>query len=199
MPFESADQVVTQAVSWLWENRIPLDKLLILDGDPDLGKSLVVLDLCARLSTGRPFPDGRPGSGPANALVLSAEDTPSDTIVPRLHRLGADLGRVFVWERERDDEDYYDVADLQPTNHDLEAFGSVRDHERRASGRKKKGLSLMVRIVRLVVVEATTNRIRMLGSLRASKQCLECHRGHYGALLGAFSYELLRDPRKPTE
>ncbi|MBV8431056.1 MAG: AAA family ATPase [Solirubrobacterales bacterium] len=106
MPFESADQVVAQAVSWLWENRIPLGKLLILDGDPDLGKSLVVLDLCARLSTGRPFPDGRPGSGPANALVLSAEDTPSDTIVPRLHRLGADLGRVFVWERERDDEDW---------------------------------------------------------------------------------------------
>jgi hypothetical protein len=91
-------------VSWLWPDCIPLGKLVILDGDPDLGKSLLALDLCARLSTGRPFPDGRPGPGPANALVLSAEDNPADTIVPRLVRLGADTGRVAVWQREGDDE-----------------------------------------------------------------------------------------------
>jgi hypothetical protein len=34
----------------------------------------------------------------------------------------------------------------------------------------------------------------MLGSLRAQKQCLECHRVPHGSLLGAFSYELRRDP-----
>src|SRR5207248_10338898 len=104
MPITSAGQVVSQAVSWLWPDRLPLGKLLLLDGDPDLGKSMIALDLCARLSTGRPFPDGRPGPGPANSLVLSAEDTAHDTIVPRLGRLGADLGRVAVWQRERDDE-----------------------------------------------------------------------------------------------
>jgi hypothetical protein len=106
MPITPADQVVAHSVTWLWPNRMPLGKLCILDGDPDLGKSLLALDLCARLSTGRPFPDGRPSPGPANALVLSAEDTAADTIVPRLHRLGADLQRVFVWQRERDDEDW---------------------------------------------------------------------------------------------
>src|SRR6516165_4581461 len=106
MPVKPADQVTAQAVSWLWHRRIPLGKLLILDGDPDLGKSLIALDLCARLSTGRPFPDGQPGPGPANALVLSAEDTAADTVVPRLQRLGADMRRVAVWNRERDDEDW---------------------------------------------------------------------------------------------
>lgn len=45
-----------------------------------------------------------------------------------------------------------------------------------------------------LVTEATTNRIRMLGSLRAGKQCLDCHRAERGELLGTFSYELLRDP-----
>ena len=35
----------------------------------------------------------------------------------------------------------------------------------------------------------------MLGSLRATKECLQCHRVEHGALLGAFSYELLRDPQ----
>jgi hypothetical protein len=103
MSVKPARQVVAQPVSYLWPERLPEGKLVLLDGDPDLGKSLIALDLCARLSTGRPFPDGRPSPGPANALVLSAEDTASDTIVPRLERLGADLDRVFVWQREGDE------------------------------------------------------------------------------------------------
>src|SRR5258708_6123654 len=106
MPVKPAKQVVGQAVSWLWPDRIPLGKLVLLDGDPDLGKSLILLDLCARLSTGRPFPDGRTGPGPGNALVLSAEDNAADTIVPRLARLGADPERVFVWERASDGEEW---------------------------------------------------------------------------------------------
>ncbi len=42
---------------------------------------------------------------------------------------------------------------------------------------------------------ATPNRIRMLGALRASTQCLECHSVREGDLLGALSYELVRTPR----
>ena len=106
MPLTPANQVVARPVSWLWPECLPQGKLLILDGDPDLGKSLLALDLCARLSTGRPFPDGRPGPGPANAVVLSAEDNAADTIMPRLVQLGADTKRVVVWQRERDDEDW---------------------------------------------------------------------------------------------
>lgn len=44
----------------------------------------------------------------------------------------------------------------------------------------------------------TTNdssQILMVGSLRAAKQCLECHSGGRGKLLGAFSYRLERHPR----
>jgi hypothetical protein len=42
--------------------------------------------------------------------------------------------------------------------------------------------------------DATLNRIRMVGSLRARTECLDCHHGERGQLLGAFSYEILRDP-----
>jgi hypothetical protein len=44
-------------------------------------------------------------------------------------------------------------------------------------------------------------RIRAVGSLRAMRQCLECHEVERGALLGAFSYEFLRDPplRQPKK
>jgi hypothetical protein len=45
-----------------------------------------------------------------------------------------------------------------------------------------------------VVTDASLNRIRMLGSLRANKGCLECHTAQRGQLLGVFTYEILRDP-----
>jgi hypothetical protein len=73
-----------------------LGKLAVLDGDPELGKSLLTLDLCARLSTGRRWPDAQLGSAPAAALVLNGEDTGGDTVRPRLQVLAADLTRVFV-------------------------------------------------------------------------------------------------------
>jgi hypothetical protein len=106
MPITSANRVVAQPVSWLWPGRIPLGKLVILDGNPDLGKSLLALDWCARLSTGRPFPESTVVPEPASALVLSAEDAPQDTIVPRLERLGADMSQVFVWQSEREEEQW---------------------------------------------------------------------------------------------
>src|SRR5215831_7577883 len=100
MSVQPVSQLTPRPVSWLWPGRLALGKLAMFDGDPDLGKSLVTLDLCARLSTGRPFPDGSPSPGPANALVLNGEDSGEDTVRPRLHALGADLDRVFVYRSD---------------------------------------------------------------------------------------------------
>ncbi len=41
-----------------------------------------------------------------------------------------------------------------------------------------------------VVVKSEASEYRMLGSLRAAKQCLDCHGVQRGELLGAFSYSL---------
>jgi hypothetical protein len=82
-------------VRWLWEGRIPLGKITVLDGDPGVGKSTVTLTIAAKVSTGSPFPDGsRPE--PADVILLSAEDDIGDTIRPRLEAAGADLGRCWV-------------------------------------------------------------------------------------------------------
>ena len=91
-------QLTPSSMPWLWPYRMSLGKPAILDGDPGLGKSVLALDLCARLSTGRPWPDGSPSPGPANSLVLSAEDGLADTVRKRLKALGADMDRVFVLE-----------------------------------------------------------------------------------------------------
>ena len=96
MRLQRVNELTAESVAWLWTGRLALGKVAMLDGDPGLGKSLLALDLCARLSTGRPLPDGSPGPGVGNALVLNAEDGPQDTTRPRLEALGADLGRVFV-------------------------------------------------------------------------------------------------------
>jgi hypothetical protein len=42
-----------------------------------------------------------------------------------------------------------------------------------------------------LVIDDAPNRIRMVGSLRAGKGCLECHSVRRGELLGAFSYVLM--------
>jgi hypothetical protein len=99
---QSLAELATRPVDWLWANRLGRGKLAIFDGDPGLGKSLVTLDLGARITTGRPFPDGSPGHPPANVLIFQGEDTAEDVINPRLDSLGADRARVFQVHRHRD-------------------------------------------------------------------------------------------------
>jgi len=89
--------VASRAVRWLWPGRLPLGKLTVLDGDPGLGKSALTLDLAARVSAGRPMPDGvRELGGPRGVVLLSAEDGLEDTIRPRLEAASADLARVIA-------------------------------------------------------------------------------------------------------
>jgi hypothetical protein len=88
--------LVPRAVTWLWPSRFALGKIAVLDGDPGLGKSFLLVDWCARLSRGRNWPDGAAIPEPGNSLLLSAEDCPEDTIYRRLQDADADLGRVFL-------------------------------------------------------------------------------------------------------
>jgi len=90
-------------VSWLWPGRIPLGKLTILDGDPGLGKSTVMLDLAARVTTDRVAPDGaQMGSG--GVVILTAEDGLADTVRPRLDAMDGDAARVVALEAVRDQQ-----------------------------------------------------------------------------------------------
>jgi hypothetical protein len=85
-------------VRWLWPGRVAFGKLTVFDGDPDLGKSTITLDLSARISTGSSLPDGATLDGCGAVIILSAEDGIGDTIRPRLAAAGADLSLVTVLE-----------------------------------------------------------------------------------------------------
>jgi hypothetical protein len=91
-------EVRPEAVRWPWPGRIPLGKLTVVDGDPGLGKSTLLLALAARASRGQAMPDGSRGDldGAIGVVILSAEDGLADTIRPRLDAAGADTARVVA-------------------------------------------------------------------------------------------------------
>lgn len=80
---------------WFWRPRIPKGELTVLDGDPSVNKSSLLIDLAARVSTGREMPDGAAGTL-GGVLLLLAEDSLRKTVLQRLEAAGADLGRIAV-------------------------------------------------------------------------------------------------------
>jgi hypothetical protein len=88
-------EIATQKLHWLWEKRILLGKLTILDGDPGLGKSLITLDLAARVTTGGAMPDGTPGVL-GGVVLIALEDGVGDTIKPRLELAGGNPSRLLL-------------------------------------------------------------------------------------------------------
>lgn len=93
-PGTLCSDVKPEPVDWLWTHHIAAGALTVFDGDGGIGKSVLLLDLAARVTTGAAWPDGTPGGEPAGVVVCSGEDELANTVVPRLIAAGADLTRV---------------------------------------------------------------------------------------------------------
>ena len=83
-----------ETVGYLWPRVIPFGKLTIVLGDPGWGKSYVTVDVAARVSAGRPMPDGT-ATEEAPVLLVFCEDGAGDTVRPRLDASGADVRHVY--------------------------------------------------------------------------------------------------------
>ena len=93
----NATDIKPKALEWLWPDKIPVGKITLLTGKPDCGKTLVLCDLIAHVTTGSDWPDGSKNiHGPQQVLMASSEDDPVDTLVPRLLAAGADLSRIRI-------------------------------------------------------------------------------------------------------
>ncbi len=90
------DEVQPEVVRWLWHGRIPYAMLSLVEGEPDQGKSTVLLDLAARVTTGRPLPGDAEDEAraPGNVILWAPEDPAPQVIRPRLGAAEADLQRV---------------------------------------------------------------------------------------------------------
>lgn len=91
--------VQMRAIEWLWLGWIPKGYVTIFAGETGAGKSTVLADIAARVTTGDPWPGPRgiPGERrePGRVLWLGSEDGIEEMTVPRLTACGADLNNVI--------------------------------------------------------------------------------------------------------
>jgi RecA-family ATPase len=92
------DEIEAEPIRMLWDGVLPLGKLVLVDGDPDVGKSFMSLDLARRVMLGLEWPDGKPGGEPAGVILVGAEDDLRDTVLPRLEVMGADCSRIRAFQ-----------------------------------------------------------------------------------------------------
>ncbi len=92
----TAADVVPEHVEWLDCNRLPRGKLVLLDGDPGQGKSVLSCEWAARLSCGEPLTPGAAPPAAGNTLMLAVEDDWADTVRARLDAARADVERIHL-------------------------------------------------------------------------------------------------------
>jgi putative DNA primase/helicase len=86
--------VQAKAHTWIWPGHLVCGGLELLTGTPEIGKSQIQCQYIACATAGRAWPNGMPGIKPCRVIILTAEDTTDDTLVPRLMAAGANLALV---------------------------------------------------------------------------------------------------------
>ena len=104
--------------------------LSLVSGDPGLGKTAAVIDVSARVTTGRDFPDGSPCRRSGNVVFYSLEDSFAHTIVPRFIAAGGIPSRlklVGAMTRADGSEDILLLdRDLPRLREAIDVIGDVR-------------------------------------------------------------------------
>ena len=92
-------------VEMIWPGRLARGKQTALAGVGGIGKSQITTDIMSRITLGSAWPDAKEiladgwqaewtRAPRGNCIVLSAEDAPDDTILPRVMAAGGDPSRV---------------------------------------------------------------------------------------------------------
>jgi DNA repair protein RadA/Sms len=94
MKLRKLSRIVVTKVKFLWRPYFIANALNIVEGDPNVGKSYLLMYLVAILSCGGKLPDGTRLEA-SMVFYLSAEDDPGYTIRPRIEAMGGDASRIF--------------------------------------------------------------------------------------------------------
>lgn len=101
---QCAATIHPKSISWLWPGWLAKNKLHILAGTAGTGKTTIAISLAATISKGGSFPDGSK-SNQGSVLIWSGEDSPADTLVPRLMAADANLNKIhFIGDTTANNE-----------------------------------------------------------------------------------------------
>jgi hypothetical protein len=100
---QRASTIEIKPISWIWLGHLARGHLELLTGIPGAGKSQIHCAEIACTTTGGVWPDGCNSIAVGNVIMLTAEDSSNQTVVPRLRAAGADLDRVHILRRIRKD------------------------------------------------------------------------------------------------
>lgn len=123
-----ASDIEPRRIWWLWKPVLAIGKLSIIAGDPGVAKSHVAISIAATVSSGGSWPASSQNARTGNVIIISAEDDPADTILPRLLAAGADLEKVYILCAARDDSGgrLFDLNhDVHQLEKQLEAIGGA--------------------------------------------------------------------------
>ena len=112
--------------TWLWRKFVPNQAITIIEGEPGVGKSTIVLDIAARASRGYAMPPapGQPVAEPRRVFILSAEDDQACTIRPRLDAAAANIDNIRLVTGTNTDEPIALAAHLTLLRKEIVAFNA---------------------------------------------------------------------------
>ena len=108
----SADEIEPDLIEWIWEPYLPTGAVTLMAGAPGCGKSFLSTALAASLSRGL-IPFHRTRTEKIRTAILSLEDDPARTIVPRLKACGADLGEIVIFDWRHPEADPLETLSMR--------------------------------------------------------------------------------------
>ena len=106
----------------LWEPYFLRDTLGFLDGAPGVGKTMIALDMCAKITGGGTLPAAWRSDADqmkvklpkGNVVYLTQENDPARSLRPRMDRLGGDPNKFFIHKLDGDEDEFFTLMNLDP-------------------------------------------------------------------------------------
>lgn len=125
-----ASECEPKPIHWLVDQSFPLGSMVVIAGEPGLGKSQIAIRLAAAVTTGKGLPDGKKFENLGSAIILANEDCAERTIRPRLEASDANLEHVHIVEGKAQEDGEIQLVQLDEDKSLLEAkakeIGNVR-------------------------------------------------------------------------